>query len=96
MATQIRRQVLASLRTLAERDRAISIFGQHVSPQVAEMLLHQPVQFAGEERNVCVMFLDIRDFSRLAAELMTTGSTSYPVDIFHPERFGRARSVPRL
>ena len=35
-------------------------------------------------------------FSRLLAELMTTGTTSYPVDIFHPERFGRARSVPRL
>ena len=35
-------------------------------------------------------------FSRLAAELLTTGKTSYPVDIFHPERFGRARSVPRL
>jgi hypothetical protein len=35
-------------------------------------------------------------FSRLAAELLTTGMTSYPVEIFHPERFGRARSVPRL
>lgn len=35
-------------------------------------------------------------FSRLLAELMTTGKTSYPVDIFHPERFGRARSVARL
>ena len=35
-------------------------------------------------------------FSRLAAELMTTGKTSYPVDIFHPERFGRALGVPRL
>src|SRR5215212_318996 len=35
-------------------------------------------------------------FSRLAAELLTTGTTSYPVEIFHPERFGRARSVPRL
>jgi glycine/D-amino acid oxidase-like deaminating enzyme len=35
-------------------------------------------------------------FSRLTAELLTTGTTSYPVEIFHPERFGRARSVPRL
>ena len=34
-------------------------------------------------------------FSRLAAELMTTGRTSYPVDIFHPERFGFARSMSR-
>jgi glycine/D-amino acid oxidase-like deaminating enzyme len=35
-------------------------------------------------------------FSRLLAELVTTGTTSYPVDIFHPERFGRARSASRL
>ena len=34
-------------------------------------------------------------FSRLLAELMTTGATSYPVDIFHPERFGRTRRSPR-
>jgi glycine/D-amino acid oxidase-like deaminating enzyme len=34
-------------------------------------------------------------FSRLGAELITTGTTSYPVDIFHPERFGRGRSVQR-
>jgi len=66
VASQIRRQLAQALATLQERDRAISIFGQHVSPQVAELLLKQPIDSAGQERNVCVMFLDIRDFSRLA------------------------------
>ena len=28
-------------------------------------------------------------FARLIAELMTTGKTSYPMDIHHPERFAR-------
>lgn len=32
-------------------------------------------------------------FARLAAELLTTGTTSFPVDIYHPRRFG-APSVP--
>lgn len=67
LAKQIRRQVEASLQTVQERDRAVRIFGQHVSPQIAEKLLHQPVELAGELRTVCVMFLDIRNFSAYAA-----------------------------
>jgi len=67
LARQIKHQVEMSLRTVLERDRAVRIFGQHVSPQIADKLLHQPVELAGELRNVCVMFLDIRDFSSYAA-----------------------------
>lgn len=68
VARQIRRQLRMGLQTLEERDRAVSIFGQHVSPQVADLLLKQSVNASGEEREVCVMFLDIRDFSRIAGE----------------------------
>ena len=67
LAKQIKRQVEASLRTVQERDQAVRIFGQYVSPQIADKLLHQPVELGGELRNVCVMFLDIRDFSSYAA-----------------------------
>lgn len=68
VAVQIRRQVSRVLHAVGERDRAVSIFGQHVSPQVVDLLLNQPSDFAGQERRVCVMFLDIRDFSRIAAD----------------------------
>jgi adenylate cyclase len=64
---EIRRQVELSLRTVQDRDRAVRIFGQYVSPQIVEKLLHQPVDLGGELRNVCVMFLDIRNFSSYAA-----------------------------
>ena len=67
LARQIKRQVEVSLRTVQDRDRAVRIFGQYVSPQIAEKLLHQPVELGGELRNVCVMFLDIRNFSNYAA-----------------------------
>jgi adenylate cyclase len=67
VAEQIKRQVQASLRTVQERNRAVQIFGQYVSPQIAEKLLTQSVELGGELRNVCVMFLDIRDFSSYAA-----------------------------
>ena len=32
------------------------------------MLLKQPVDFTGGERNACVTFLDIRNFSKLSSE----------------------------
>lgn len=67
LARQIRRQLEISLGTAQERDRAVRIFGQYVSPQIADKLLHQPVELGGELRNVCVMFLDIRNFSEYAA-----------------------------
>jgi len=68
VAVQAKRQMRAATRSVAERDHAVSMFGQHVSPQVAALLLRQPVEFGGEQRDVCVMFLDIRDFSRIAGE----------------------------
>jgi len=67
LARQIKRQVEASVRTVQERDRAVRTFGQYVSPQIAEKLLNQRVELGGELRNVCVMFLDIRNFSSYAA-----------------------------
>jgi adenylate cyclase len=67
LARQIKQQIERALGSVVERDRAVRIFGQYVSPQIAEKLLHQPVELAGELRHVCVMFLDIRDFSSYAA-----------------------------
>jgi adenylate cyclase len=82
VATQIKRQFAIGLQTLQERDQAVSIFGQHVSPQVAELLLKQPMDAVGQERLVCVMFLDIRDFSRIAAERSPAEVMDYLNTIF--------------
>ena len=68
VAARLKNQLLDALKAGRERDRAVGIFGQHVSPQVAERLLSQPLDTGGEERPVCVMFLDIRDFSRFAGK----------------------------
>jgi adenylate cyclase len=77
VAHQLRRQLTRIITTLAERDRAISIFGQHVSTEVAELLLKQPLDLTPQEGNVCVMFLDIRDFSRLANDSSPSEVMSY-------------------
>ncbi len=68
----LRRQLTATLESEDQHDRAVAVFGQHVSPQVAETLLNQPSRLSGEERDVCVMFLDIRDFSVFAGKKSAT------------------------
>lgn len=68
LTVALRRQMQASVENAQARDHAISIFGQHVSPEIAERLLRQTLDIEGETRDACVMFLDIRGFSRIAAD----------------------------
>ena len=77
IAQQLRQQLTRAIATLQERDRAVSIFGQHVSTEVAELLLRQPLDLTPQEGDVCVMFLDIRDFSRLANDRPPSEVMSY-------------------
>lgn len=81
---RLRKQLGESLKVARERDRAVSIFGQHVSPSVADRLLHQTVELTGEERQVCVMFVDIRDFSNLAAAKLPGEIVEYLNQLFGP------------
>jgi adenylate cyclase len=67
VALQIKRQFVNSLRSVEDRNRVVSMFGQHVSPEVVEKLLSQPLDLGGEVRHVCLMFLDIRDFTAFSA-----------------------------
>jgi class 3 adenylate cyclase len=50
-------------RVNEERNRVMGVFGQHVSPEVVNRLLTQNIEQDGEMRNVCLMFLDIRNFT---------------------------------
>jgi len=84
VAGRLKVQMEQSLRAARERDRAIGIFGQHVSPQVAERLLNQPIALSGEERHVCVVFLDIRGFSAMAVERTPTQVVDYLNILFDP------------
>src|SRR3712207_4529730 len=63
VSLQIRRQFAVALRSVEDRNRVVSMFGQHVSPAVVDRLLSQDVELGGEVRSVCVMFLDIQGFT---------------------------------
>jgi adenylate cyclase len=66
VSIQIRKSIRRSLRTIDEKNQVINIFGQHVSPIVVEQLIREKGELGSETRFVCVMFLDIRNFTPFA------------------------------
>ncbi|MFN2524845.1 MAG: adenylate/guanylate cyclase domain-containing protein, partial [Actinomycetota bacterium] len=51
---------------LQERERLRSIFGTYLDPEIADHILRTGPSLAGEEVEVTIMFLDIRDFTGFA------------------------------
>ena len=54
---------------LAERDRVRDLLGKVVSPEIASQLLGSDLQLGGEEREVTILFSDIRDFTALSEKM---------------------------
>ncbi len=65
VAHQLKRRVGNAYRTLQERERVLSAFGQQVSPAIAEELLRAGPEIASRSHFVCIMFMDIRNFTPL-------------------------------
>jgi adenylate cyclase len=63
VAQRLRGQFIRLLEEMRGRERVTSVFGQHVSPAVAERLLTRGEDDGGEQRPVCVLFLDIAGFT---------------------------------
>lgn len=51
---------------LAERERLRQVFGTYVDAEVAQHILNEGTSLAGEEVEVTLMFVDIRDFTGFA------------------------------
>jgi adenylate cyclase len=66
VAGRLRRGFRRTLESIEDRSRILSVFGQHVSPAVVEQLLAQRADVKSELREVCVMFLDVRNFTAFA------------------------------
>lgn len=54
---------------LAERDRVRDLLDKNVSPEVAAQLLRDGASLGGEEREVTVLFADLRGFTPLSEKL---------------------------
>ena len=65
VAHQLKRRVGNAYRTLQERQRIVSSFGQQVSPAIVEHLLKAGPEITSTRSFVCIMFMDIRNFTPL-------------------------------
>lgn len=65
VAHQLKRRVGNAYRSLQEREHVLNAFGQQVSPAVVEELLKSGAAMASRRLHVCVMFMDIRNFTPL-------------------------------
>jgi adenylate cyclase len=55
------------MKGVSERERLRAAFGSYVDPEVAQRVLEEGELLEGQEREVTVMFVDVRDFTARAA-----------------------------
>jgi adenylate cyclase len=82
VARRLRRSFVNTLESIEDRNRVLNVFGQHVSPAVAEQLLAQKAEVKSEVRDVCVMFLDIRNFTAFAEKRTPEEVVGYLNSVF--------------
>jgi adenylate cyclase len=82
VARRLRNSFTRALESHEDRSRILGVFGQHVSPQVVERLVTGEPEARGELRDVCVMFLDIRDFTAFAEKRSPEEVVGYLNTIF--------------
>jgi adenylate cyclase len=66
VALRLRAKFRRAVEEAMSRERVTNLFGQHVSPSVVDRLVNSPPEFTGDIREICVMFLDIRNFTENA------------------------------
>jgi len=83
VASRVRGSFSRAIESLEERARILGVFGQHVSPEVAERLVIKGEEDAkGELKDVCVAFLDIRGFTAFAESRSAEQVVAYLNTIF--------------
>jgi len=66
VAAEIRKRIMQANKITEERNNIVRMFGRHVSPAVVNEILARGADVRSEKKNVCIMFLDIRNFTRFA------------------------------
>jgi class 3 adenylate cyclase len=79
---QLARSFNEMLTGLEERERLREAFGSYVSPDVAERVMAEGELLEGEDVEVTVMFVDIRDFTPFAERSTARETVAYLNDFF--------------
>lgn len=79
---QIRKRIFSSFETVEERNRISRTFGEYVSPVVMDTLMNLKPDLRSEKRKVCIMFLDIRNFTAFAEQRTPEEVVEYLESLF--------------
>jgi class 3 adenylate cyclase len=79
---QLARSFNEMLTGLEERERLRTAFGSYVSPDVAERIMLEGELLEGEDVEVTILFVDIRDFTPFAERSSARETVTYLNDFF--------------
>jgi adenylate cyclase len=82
VAHEIRKRIINTYKILEERNNIERIFGQQVSPKIVEELLKGKQDIKSKRRFVCIMFLDIKDFTPFSEGKPPEQIIKYQNDVF--------------
>ena len=82
VTVQIKKRILNSFIMIQEQNRIRRTFGEYVSPVVMDKLLTLQPHLRSEMRSVCVMFLDIRNFTAFAEKRHPEAVVAYLESLF--------------
>jgi adenylate cyclase len=82
IADQLRKKIYSAFELYGERTRVVNLFSQQVSQQIVDELISQTEELKGKRKFVCVMFLDIRGFTRFAETLEPEEIIEYQNKVF--------------
>lgn len=82
VARRLRRGFVNTLESIEERNHVVNLFGQHVSSAVVDDLLARKASARSEVREVCVMFLDIRNFTAFSEKRTPEEVVAYLNSVF--------------
>jgi len=64
VSSQIKKRVIANYKVLQDRNELEKVFGQQISKEIVDEFLNNQMKIENRTRDVSIMFLDIRNFSK--------------------------------
>lgn len=82
VAKQISNRIISSYKSLDERNKIERLFGQQVSAEIVDELINTNYEVTSKRRFVCIMFLDIRDYTPFSEGKKPEEIIKFQNDIF--------------
>ncbi|MCF6171104.1 MAG: adenylate/guanylate cyclase domain-containing protein [Bacteroidales bacterium] len=82
VANLIKKKMITSWKNMQEKNEVIDLFGQQISPQIADNILKKHSELSGTRKKVCIMFLDIREFTPYVEQHQPEEVVSYLNTLF--------------